>query len=293
MGTTILFLALGCAYEEVLPEKDIFGKVVLPAEALTYTLPDGSEVTDTRFIGPVFLGAFAGLDETSFNYPHPEMGPIIEADTPGDTFPYGGATIGRYDFACYEALACKVVTGRFTDYNEILEYFGDMLENPVKDSAGAEVAYSSTFQQECFDYFYATSDQEMAFIGEDDFTENADGDYEASFSMPHTVFHEGMTIWGWMDAPVVDVTSTLNNGSFSTCDTNSGREQDAYDQTFFEGRVYYDALNVPSKYIYGGDWVAEASEESVVTLKDDGTGEMIPTEPTVRMSIGIGIEGDE
>jgi hypothetical protein len=215
MGTTLLLLALGCAYQEVVPEKDIYGTVIVPREAATRLLPGGEEVTDIRLIGPVYLGAFSGIDSVSFNYPHPDMGPIVTADEPGDTFPFGGTTVGRFDFACYEALACKVVTGRFTDYADILDYFS-MLGNPVQDANGAEVLNPSTFQQACYDYFYATSDAEFSFIGEQDFVENADGDFEASFTMAHTVFVDGMSIWGWMDSPNIDLANTLNSGGFST-----------------------------------------------------------------------------
>ena len=163
---TMLTLSLGCAYKEVLPEKDLTGTVVLPAAALTRTLSDGSTVTDPRLIGPVFLGAFSGMDDISFAYPHPAMGPIVTPDVPGDTFPYGGTTIGRYDFACYSSLACKVVTGRFQSYDDILDYFANTLGQPVEDENGEVVDYASTFQQHCFDYFYATSDAEMAFLGD-------------------------------------------------------------------------------------------------------------------------------
>jgi hypothetical protein len=290
MGTTILLFALGCAYQENLPEKDIAGTVILPKAAATRTLADGSELTDPRFIGPVVLGAYSGMDTVSFGYPHPSMGPIVEPDVPGNTFPYGGTTVGRYDFACYEALACKVVTGRFKDYNDILDYFGNILGNPVTDDNGSEVAYSSTYQQACFDYFHATTDSEMAFIGGLDFTENADGDFESSFLMPHTVYVEGMTIWGWMDAPAIELANPKESGGFSSCDSLGGRQFNEYDQEFYEGRVFYDSLNTPSQYIFAGDWVANGDENAVVTLVDDGAGNMVPSNPVVRMDVGFGVE---
>jgi hypothetical protein len=288
MGTTLLMLALGCAYQEVIPEKDIYGTVVIPRAAATRLLPGGEEVTDTRLIGPVYLGAYSGVDTVSFNYPHPSMGPIVTADQPGDTFPFGGTTVGRFDYACYEALACKVVTGRFQDYADILDYFS-VLGNPVKDENGAEVLYPSTFQQACYDYFYATSDAEMSFIGAEDFTENADGDFEAPFVMAHTVFVDGMSVWGWMDAPTVDLANNLNSGGFSTCDTAAGREQTKYDENYYEGRVYSDALNTPSQYVFSGDWVSQGTTDVVVTLGDDGE----PTQPVVRIDYGFGTEEAE
>lgn len=283
MGTTILLLALGCVYNEELPEKDILGTVIVPAAAATRTQADGTVVTDPRFIGPIFLGAYSGIDNVAFGYPHPSMGPIVQPDTPGDTFPYGGTTVGRYDFACYEALACQVVTGRFTDYADMLDYFGNVLGNPIKDEYGVDVANGSTFQQACYDYFNATSDQEMAFLGDLDFELNADGDFEASFVMPHTVFVEGMVIWGWMDAPEINLANPTESGKFSSCDVGSGRQYDEYDQEFYEGRVYYDALNTPSQYIFAGDWIANGGEESVVNSPDD--------KPIVRLDVGFGVAG--
>lgn len=279
---TILLAAAGCAYQETLPEKDLSGTVVLPAAALTRTLFDGSTVTDPRLIGPVFLGAFAGMDNISFNYPHPSMGPIITPDVPGDTYPYGGTTVGRYDFACYEALACKVVTGRFESYDDILDYFANSMNNPVEDSDGNEVVNGTTFQQECFDYFYATSDAEMAFLGDLDFKENSDGDWEAEFVMPHTLVVDGMVLWGWMDAPAIDLANPDNSGGFSSCTTSGGRETNEYDQQFYEGRVYYDVLNTPSTYITTGDWISQGTESEVIHSEDD--------HPVVRMDFGFGVE---
>ena len=292
MVSTLVILTLGCAFEENLPEADISGTVIVPAAAATRLLPSGETVEDPRFIGPIYLGAFSGIDDVSFGYPHPAMGPIVTGDEPGNTFPYGGTSVGRFDYACYQELACKVVTGRFKDYADILAYFQG-LENPVVDDNGIEVTNASTFQQACYEYFYATSDEEMAFIGADQFTVNADGDYQASFTMAHTVMVEGMSIWGWMDAPLIDLANTSGNGAFSTCDTGAGREPTTYDESYFEGRVYSDALNTPSQYIYGGDWVASATEDTIVTLKEDAAGDMVPTNPTVRLDIGFGLEDAE
>jgi hypothetical protein len=293
----LTLLLSGCLYDEQLPQIDITGKVVIPAAALTRTtvaatttdtdgdgVPDettltpGTEpVTDVRLIGPVYLGAFSGIDTESFDYPHPTMGPIVTADYPGDTFPYGGTTVGRLDFACYEALSCRVSTGRFKSYDEILSYFKDELGRPVTDSHGVEITDASVFQQKCYEYFYATSDQEMSFLGDADFKVNADGDYEADFVMPHTTWVEGMVIWGWMDAPQIGTDNTDSNGSFSTCEPNGGRRFQEYDQDYYEGRPKYDLLNYPSLSIYQGDWVADGN--AVMSSPDDT--------PTVNLTVNI------
>lgn len=279
---TILLAAAGCAYQETLPEKDITGTVVIPAAALTRTLFDGTTVTDTRLIGPVFLGAFSGIDTISFAYPHPSMGPIITTNTPGDTYPFGGTTIGRYDFACYPSLACKVVTGRYESYDDILDYFANSLANPVKDAEGNVVENGTTYQQECFDYFHATSDAEMSFLGDLDFQENSDGDFEAEFMMAHTVLVDGMVLWGWMDAPSIDLANPDSSGEYSTCSPTAGRENTLYDQTFYEGRVYSDVLNTPSTYINTGDWISQGTDAEIIHSEDD--------HPVVRMDFGFGVE---
>lgn len=278
---TLIAILAGC-YNENLPQVDLTGKLVVPREAATRDIPtfdengdiDGAEtVTDPRLLGPIFLGAFSGIDQESFAYPHPSMGPIISPDYPGDTFPYGGTTVGRFDFACYEALACKVVTGRFTSYSDVLDYFKNVLGKPVTDSHGNEVLYSDTFQQECYRLFHATSDEEFAFIGPEAFTENADGDFEAEFLMPHTTLVPGMALWGYMDAPLVSTEVADLNGSFDTCDDSLGNQRYDYDQNYYEGQPYPDILNYPSLYLRAGDWVTDgtttvqsADDQPVITL---------------------------
>ena len=264
----ILLSVLGC-YQENLPDYDFVGKVVVPKAAATRLISNGEggteEVTDARFIGPVFLGAYSGIDTLSFPYPHPSMGPILDSSVPGNTFPYGGTSVGRFDFACYDTLACKVVTGRFTDYNDVLDYFR-IIGKPVTDFEGTEIDSSSTFQQQCYYYYHATSDQEMSFIGEKSFTENADGDFEADFTMPHTSYHEGMAMWGFMDAPMIDTTSTINNGTFTTCQETGSHTVTDYNNSTTEGEQVADALNSPSNSITAGDWVGDG--ETFVTSVD-------------------------
>lgn len=278
-----LTLLVGC-FQENLPQVDIRGTVVLPRAAATRTVPiveDGQivgneEVTDIRLVGPIFVGAYSGMDTTSFTYPHPAMGPVI-AGEPGNSFPYGGTTVGRYDFACYEFLGCKVTTGRFKDYADVLDYFNNMLDTPVVDTHGNPVTSADTFQQYCYDYFDITSDKELSFIGPTDFTENADGDFEAPFVMPHTTFVEGMSLWGFMDAPVVDIVDPLNNGTFSSCDVDAGRQYVEYDMDFEEGAPYFDVLNIPSYYVGFGDWVADGST-TIATIDD---------QPTVTLGVSL------
>jgi len=284
LAPLFLLSLVACRYEESIPEKDLFGKVIIPRAAATQQpiLADGTlgePVTDPRFIGPVYLGAFAAIDTAAFPYPHPAMGPVITSAYPGNTFPYGGTTIGRFEFGCYESIACRVTTGRFKDYADVLDYFANLLGDPVTDSRGEVVDSPSTMQQACFQYHRATSDSEIAFVGEDslNFEENEDGDFVGSFRMPHTIFEENMVIWGWVDTPRLSVAAGDVDGQFSTCDSSQGRQVNTYDQSYFQGRTQYDLLNFPSLYVYEGDFVADGS--TVVTSPDE--------ELTVNLNIPV------
>lgn len=266
---------VGCNFDEGILETELKGKVVVPKEAATldYTDADGNLQTlvDAKNIGPIFLGAFAGIDELSFGYPHPSMGPIL-SDEPGDTYPFGGTTVGRADFACYSFTTCKVTTGRFATYQEILDYFADVLGTPIVDSAGVEITSGDAFQQYCYDYWKVTSDAEVTFIGDLDFTETANG-FEAEWSMLHAEFHPGMTIWGFLDSPSY-TTDISGRGDLGTCNSETGRQVQRYGEAaYFEGMTYSDVLNQPSKYIANGDWVSAgttiAAETDVVTVTLD------------------------
>jgi len=283
-----LYLALGaCANPEVVPEGDITGRVIIPKEAATRTVVSASdddgdgvytyttqEITDPRLLGPVYVGAFAAMDTISFPYVHPQMGPLIDDGIRGDTFPYGGDTIGRIDFACYATVSCKVTTSRFTDYDDLLDYFKNDIGIPVVDAYGVEVTDGAAMRQWCYDYFAATSDAEMAFIGDDNLRFEEDGDnYVASFKMRHTERVDGMSLWGFMDAPEIETDRVSVNGTFTTCNPNGGRQVDAYNTEFYEGSSYFDVLNYPSTYVQYGDWVADGeatvSFDSELNQKED------------------------
>lgn len=273
---------LACSNPEEVVEGQVLGKVVIPKSAATRTVveavdEDGDgeyeyverEETDVRLLGPVYLGAYSGIDDVSFSYPHPSMGPVVDEGSRGDVFPYGGATVGRLDFACYESVACRVTTGRFSSYDDILDYFRNYLGKPVVDSYGREVMTGETFQQWCYEYFDATSDKEMGFIGEDALSFTEDGDnFVADFALNHTARVEGMVVWGFMDAPELGVSAIDINGAYTTCDDTGGRVVDEYVSEFSEGRSEYFVLNRPSTYIQTGDWVADG--QAVVSFDEEG-----------------------
>lgn len=273
----------GCTYEENIRELDLTGKVRIPVEALESLQlidADGTPIVDGGFtvdaegqpvlditdqmglLGPVYLGAYPSVEGGHYAYPHPEMGPILDPDRPGDTYPYGGTTVGRFDYACFEQLRCKVVTGRHTDYGEIIDFFADVVQEPIKFPDGSDVASAEAFQEHCFTTEHVTSNDELSFIDDDPqedvlpyfkpyFTLNGDGThYVADVTIPHTLVVDGMELWGWVDMP-----SARYN--FSTCNESEGDYHYRYTEQFYKGSSYPDLLNFPGLYVDTGDWVAE------------------------------------
>jgi hypothetical protein len=282
----------GCQYEEQIQQVDLTGQVRIPVAALQslqlldadgvsiveggFTLDvDGNQVMDvtdqTGLIGPVYIGAYPSTEDVSFAYPHPEMGPILDSDRPGDAYPYGGTSVGRFDYGCYEQLVCKVVTGRYSDYDDIITFFNDVVQDPIKAPDQSLVTSGDAYQEHCFETEYVTSNTELAFIDEDPhnndepyfkpyFELNSEGThYVADVTIPHTLFVEGMTLWGWVDMP-----SARYN--FSTCDETTGDYHYRYSEQFYKGSSYPDLLNYPGTYIDSGDWV---STPVIITKADD------------------------
>ena len=254
-----------CTYEETALQHDDFeGIVKIPKEALTLTVmdDDNNEIVienDPRIIGPVYIGAFASVVDDLYSYPHPEIGPILDDDLPGNTYPYGGTTVGRFDWGCYEELKCKVVTGRYADYDDVLDFF-DGIGQPVLDESGNEVGSDLEFRERCYEVLSLTSDEEVSFIADGsgglDFTE--EGDYwVADVALNHSYYQEdadgnGPQVWGWVDMP----SRTYN---FASCDKDAGDNFYYYDEEYNLGSNHMDVLNYPGLYIDDGDYVAEDS----------------------------------
>ena len=283
----------GCAYEENLREQDLTGVVRIPIEALESLQlidPDGTPIVDGGFtlddegqpvlditdqmglLGPLYIGAFPSVETGLYAYPHPEMGPILDSDRPGDTYPYGGTTVGRFDYACYEQLRCKVVTGRYTDYQQIIDFFADVVQEPILAPDGTEVTNGSTYQEHCFTTEYVTSDDELSFI-DDEPNENvrpyfkpyfslneAGTHYVADVTIPHALVVDGMELWGWVDMP----SARYNSAS---CNESEGDMHYRYTEQFYKGSSYPDLLNFPGLYIDEGDWVVD--EPYTVDSADD------------------------
>jgi hypothetical protein len=282
----VSLLSCGCIYNEEIEQKNLTGVVRISVDALQnmklidadgvpimengFTLDaDGKPVLDIGeemgLLGPVYIGAFPDVKDGLFDYPHPEMGPVLDESLPGNTYPYGGTTVGRFDYACYEQLRCKVVTGRYSDYGEIIDFFADVVQSPIMDPDGNEVTSAVNYQEHCYLGEHVTSNDELSFV-DDEPTKNdepyfkpyfhlsSDGLYfEADVTIPHTLFVEGMKLWGWVDMPSADY-------NFASCNPESGDQYYRYTEQFVKGSSYPDLLNFPGIYIDKGDWVAEPVE---------------------------------
>lgn len=280
----------GCVFDEGLLIHNLQGTVALPVEAGTRvfvrTNEDGSTyeetVVDAALIGPVYLGLFPSVlpANTLASYPHPEIGPQYAEGVQGDTYPYGGTTVGDLRFACYEFLTCQFTGGRFATYDDLVNWYADVLGTPITAASGAQVDAGVLVQQTCFDLLEVTSDHEVGLVTGDtnddgvadakdlDFVLSDDGQFfEASFTIWQQDYYwdvneesetgctpgkdcTGFSLWGFMDAP--DVISNL----FSTCDPTLGFDEQTYNNDFFGGTAQPNVLNQPAQFITDGDWVA-------------------------------------
>ena len=255
----LLFLQTGCTFDEDLPHVDLAGKIRIPVEAKQFTLGTGEDartIDDIRGLGPVYVGAFPSIEDGLYPYPHPEMGPILAEGQDGNTYPYGGSSVGRFDWACYQPLVCKVVTGRFSSYEDILDFFKNVVGEPLRTQEGHEVTSAAEFQERCFEVYFATGDFEMSFIGAEDFTEE-DGYLVADFELPHIKYQEGMQLWGWIDMPSTSF-------DFNSCDPGVGDTVNYYNEFYDLGTNVVDLLNYPGKYVDSGDWVS-LQDAAVIT----------------------------
>ncbi len=268
----------GCYNEnDYLTHRDLKGTVTIPAEYVQLEVLDAEDnlktlSDDPRVLGPVYLGVFASIRNDLYSYPHPEIGPILDEGTEGNTYPYGGTTIGRFDWGCYQQMKCKLVTGRYQDYDEVLDFFADDLESPILNDDSDEVTSGVELRERCYEMQYLTGDAEVRFVGPLDFEPTSNGDYVADVEILHTEFVEGVQIWGWMDMP----SSTFD---FRTCDETEGNQVFYYDENYQSGTNFVDVLNFPGKYVGDGDLVAE--EAAVVT------------DPDKEFSLTLGLKIDE
>lgn len=289
-------LVAGCSYNEGITIRDLTGKVILPEEAGTRTFfyADGTEetISDPRLIGPVYLGLYSGVAQGGHAYPHPVQGPAVVEGKEGDTYPYGGTSIGDFRFPCLQYLQCKVTSGRFVTFDHMVEWFNETLELPITDAYGDTVESGDYIAQTCFDLLdYATEEEIRLTVTEDknedgaldeldlDFVQQDDGTFVAEFIIRQQEYFEneesgqGFSLWGWMDAP------DENSNLFTTCDSSGGFLESEYAANFYGGRPQRDLLNFPATYITSGDWVA--SEAYVYSSPDD---------ENVEITLGLQVE---
>jgi len=280
----LFFLSLGgCGWNESILIQNLHGRVFISQDLLTREISndDGSTQTigpDVRLIGPVFLGLYSSIfhENVLQRYPYPSVGPQYLDDVPGNTYPYGGTTIGDLRYACLNTLTCKMTSGRFQTYDSMIDWFNEV-GVPIKDENNEPIEDGTYIQQTCFQLLSVTSDSEIRLTAYEDrngdgkidekdldFVDDGDGNYVADF----TIFQQemfwdqnqenctpgkdckGFSLWGWMDSP-----STADY-TFSTCDASQGFRATWYNSNFSGGTVHRDVLNFPSTYIAPGDVTA-------------------------------------
>jgi hypothetical protein len=251
-----LVLLQACTFKEDLNYYDLKGTVKIPVAATKFVYGFDDEqriIDDIRGLGPVYLGVYSSVQDGLYPFPHPEMGPILAEGQDGNSYPYGGNTIGRFDWACYEQLVCKTVTGRYESYADILDFYETQLDEKVRTYDGHIVGTGEEFRERCFEYEYGTGDHEMLFIGVRDF--RVEGDFlVGDATIPHVAMYENMKVWGWMDMPSPSF-------DFNTCDPGVGDNINYYNENYDLGTNAIDVLNYPGKYIDFGDWVAQTPVE--------------------------------
>lgn len=254
-------LLTGC-FDENLPEVDVYATIVIPAEAVTYRVINPGtgleeEVVDPRAIGPVFLGVYPEVKTEQVPYTQPIVGPIIGNELYGNAYPYGGGTAGRYTPGCFSSLICKTLTGRYTSFEDVLDFHNDTIYEPVLAESGGVVTSPDYFRSYCYELFEITADWELDLIqplpedggpAQPQFTQNADGDFEAEIALWQVEYTKGMQLWAFVDTPESGFT-------FSTCDPADGQPFNEYTVSTTFGANETDVLNFPQKYLRPSDWV--------------------------------------
>lgn len=277
-GSLVAALASSGCYDEGLTVMDFTGTVKIPKEAARFTfrrpvLDDDGEpvldpgsgeplveddvVTDVRLIGPVYIGLYASVQTDTFAYPYPETGPVVgsaDAQGIGDTYPYGGTTLGDFRYACYEFFQCRMISGRYESFGDIIEWWNDIVGDPILDARGEVVTSADAFRQTCYQLQRWTSDEEVRITGDVDFVDDGADHFVGEFTIPYTEFREGMTAWAFMEKP-----KPGESGSFSysgTCNPQFGFQERQYNQIWFAGAQERDVLNRPAAYLTTGDRVS-------------------------------------
>lgn len=263
----------GC-FSEDLQIFDLEGTMVIPRDAgiINGILDPATGVEavdpqpDIRALGPAYVGLYASVRNDIGESPLPETGPSlarIDEQTFFQSHPYGGTTVGDIRFGCYQALRCKMISGRYTDFDDIVDWFANYLGTPVTDSLNREITTGDAIRQSCYEILRVTQDEEIRITatedrnedgeideGDLDFVVDGNGDFVAQFIIREADYFEGMTAWGFMDAP-----SGLGF-DFATCDQERGFNDTNYNANYQAGVQQVNVLNIPDAYLDAGDYVA-------------------------------------
>ncbi len=278
--------ASGCAYDEGLVINNLRGTVRIPGAAAEGIVLDANgdsqTVQDAGFIGPVYLGLYSAIapPKSLEEYPHPTRGPQFEEGVPADSYPYGGTSIGDFRFSCFTSMTCQVVSGRFVDWDDLVDFYA-AAGDPVVDESDAIVTDGEYMRQTCFNLLNVQSDREVRLTAEDrnedgnidemdlDFVQDGDGwvaeftiwqqehfwdqsaeDCEPGIDCP------AFWLWGFMDAG--DTPGIGGAGDFATCNLSTGSPTgvNQYDAFFRGGAPQQSILTRPSEMITTGDWVS-------------------------------------
>ncbi len=279
--TLISWLALGmasaCRYDEGLSIYNLSGTVTIPRAAATRSLIDPAtgverEVTDVRLLGPVYIGLYPSLDRTREQFPLPEE------VASGEASPYSGTTIGDIRYGCFEFFRCKMLSGRYLSYDDIIDFYTNVLGTPPKDDFENVIEVGQYIQQTCFDLLEVTSDDEIRVLttkdrNEDgvvdkndlDFVEDENGDFVGKFEILQADFHPGMVAWGFLDDAEIFRTTREEDGAivqnmdeFTTCDPTRGYSEGTYQRNYRAGLQATDTLNRPLNYLKNTEaWLSD------------------------------------
>ncbi len=250
---TLLLLAAAAAltcgsgcFDEGLREIDLTGTVRIPLDVA----PPSSAA-----LGPVYIGVYASADEQTLGFTYPFMGPVVGSNTWGDSYPYGGTSVGTIAFPCVIEGKCRCVTGRYGDLDDVIDALGiGQGETPPWTA--------EDYWDECREYFGYTDVEELEFIGQDrlDFHEE-DGFFVASWTIWHVDPQD--------DAPNRPVLWAFVDNGMQSCNPDGGasnRHPDDY--LFREGAVFPDVLNMPGKYLAVGDLFSSEPRELAAGVHD-------------------------
>lgn len=279
------FALLGGCFDEPIREVDLVGTVRISASA----------VPDVRDIGVVYVGVYPGWSDDVLGYAYPTMGPVVGSARLGDTYPYGGTTIGSFAYACYQALKCEVVTGRYATLEDLVCAHGLTAEGATEDCScspgddgsfvideGSGCLSPDDFWTDCADYYGFTDPEELDFVGKERlaFEKVEDGGeefWEAEYRIWHVVPFANAVLYAFADN---DGTSCNPEGG----SINRKRDRDG-GQFFYEGTHFNDVLNFPDKYLTSGDVLSEEPvvlTQSAVDAATAGAPE-ITERPEVQM----------